>query len=130
VPKYYVVHLVKHAPLFYQQSAEEEAKSQTEINEFFLSWSPRVQQVLGIHALGLAGEWDWMGVFAMDELSDWEAFREDYKRRYTGRIEKYLSLPGVSHSEFVRATDPILHYKTLRRLGVYPGQGEPQDKRL
>jgi hypothetical protein len=126
--KYLVFHLVKHTAQFYNQSAEEEAASQQEINTFFHEWHPRVRQILGGHALGLAGEWDWIGVFAVDELSDWEALREEYKRRFPGRTEKFLSLPAVSHEEFTRATDSIAHYKKLRALGVYPGGAEQVDK--
>jgi hypothetical protein len=126
--KYLVFHLVKHTAQFYAQTPEEEARSQEEINAFFHAWYPRVRQILGGHALGLSGEWDWIGVFAVDELSDWEALREDYKRRFPGRTEKFLSLPAVSHKEFTRATDSISHYKKLRALGVYPGGAEKIDQ--
>lgn len=124
MPKYYIFHLVKHTQSFYDQTPEEESKSQTEINEYFRSWYPRVKQVIGAHAMGLAGEWDWMGVFAVDELSDWEACREEYKRSFAGRTEKFLSLPGVSHEEFTRATAQVGHYVRLRELGSYPGEAE------
>lgn len=124
VGKYLVFQLVRHTSEYYEQSPAEEAASQTRINEFFLSWHPRVRQILGAHAMNMAGEWDWLGVFTCEELSDWEAFREEYRRRFPGRTEKSLSLPGVSHQEFVRATDDIAHYRELRRLGVYPGTAE------
>lgn len=124
--KYYIFHFVRHAAAFYAQSPEEEASSQREINDFILSWSPRVQQVLGAHAMGMAQDWDWMGVFAVDELSSWEAFREEYRRRFPGRTEKNLSLFGVGHDEFVRATGEIPHYQQLRELGVFPGGAETE----
>lgn len=124
VGKYIVFHLVKHTESFYSQSVEEESKSQRAVNDFISSWHPRVRQYLGAHALQMAGEWDWLGIFTMDELSDWEAFREEYKRRFRGRVEKSLSLPGVSHDEFIRATSGIEHYKRLREDGVYPGGAE------
>lgn len=128
--KYLVFHLVRHSEDFYSQNAEEEAKSQAVVNDFFRSWHPRVRQMIGAHAMNMAGEWDWMGVFSCDELSDWEAFREDYKRRFPGRTEKSLSLLGVSHKEFQRATDQIPHYKALRELGLFPGMSEipPEEK--
>lgn len=123
-PKYLIFHLVRHTEGFYSQDPEEESKSQIEVNDFIKSWYPRVKQMIGAHAMGMAGEWDWMGVFGVDELSDWEAFREEYKRRFPGRTEKNLSMPGVSHTEFVRATDQIEHYRALRKMGVFPGQAE------
>lgn len=122
--KYYVFHLVRHAPGFFAQTPEEEAESQREINAFVLSWSPRVRQIVGAHAMGMAQEWDWMGVFAVDEPSDWEAFREEYRRRFPGRTEKNLSMIGVGHEEFVRATGTVDHYEKLRELGVFPGGAE------
>ncbi len=121
VGKYLIFHLVRHTASFYAQTPAEEAQTQEAINEFFLSWNPRVRQILGAHAMNMAGEWDWMGVFTTDELSDWEAFREEYRRRFPGRTEKSLSLPGVSHAEFTRATENVPHYKALRELGAYPG---------
>lgn len=125
--KYYIFHLVRHTPALYAQSPEEEAQTQKEVNEFIKSWYPRVRQVLGAHANGLAEEWDWLGVFGTDELSDWEAFREEYIRRFPGRTEESLSIPGVSHEEFVRATADIAHYKKLRELGAFPGDSEIHD---
>ena len=122
--KYYIFHLVRHTPALYAQNPEEEAKSQKEINDFIRGWHPRVRQVLGAHANGLAEEWDWLGVFGADELSDWEAFREEYIRLFPGRTEKSVSIPGVSHEEFVRATSTIPHYKQLRALGAFPGGAE------
>lgn len=124
MPKYYVFHMVKHLPEYFAQTPEVEAASQKQINDFFLSWHPRVRQIIGAHAMNMAGEWDWMGVFGVDELSDWEAFREEYRRRFPGRTEKSLSLLGVSHEEFVRATARIQHYQQLRALGSYPGGAE------
>lgn len=124
VGKYLIFHLVRHTSSFYAQTPQEEAESQTLINDFFISWSPRVRQILGSHAMNLAGEWDWMGVFTVDELSDWEAFREEYRRLFPGRTEKSLSLPGVSHEEFARATANVPHYKALRELGAHPGAVE------
>lgn len=128
--RYLVFHLVRHSEAFYAQSPQEEAESQRQVNDFILSWHPRVRQVMGAHALGLAGEWDWMGVFAVDELSDWEAFREEYRRRFQGRTERSLSLPGVAHAEFVRATAHVDHYRALRALGAFPGGAElpPPDR--
>ena len=111
--KYYVYHLVNHTNELYKQSPDEEAKSQQKVNEFILSWQPEVKLVLGTHCLNLSPDWDWVGVFAVDELSDWEAFREEYKRRFSGRIGKSLSIPTVSHEEFHRATSRIQHYKKL-----------------
>ena len=122
--KYYVFHLVRHNARLFAQTADEEAASQTETNDFFLSWQPHVRQILGAHAYGMTPEWDWMGVFGVNEISDWEAFREEYARRFPGRTERSLSLAGVSHEEFVRATDRIEHYQRLRKLGVYPGGSE------
>jgi hypothetical protein len=122
--KYLIFHLVRHSAVFYAQTPEEEAESQKAINEFFLSWYPRVKQIIGSHAMNMAGDWDWMGVFSVDELSDWEAFREEYRRRFPARAEKSLSLPGVSHVEFTRATQDIKHYRALRALNVYPGEAE------
>jgi hypothetical protein len=124
MPKYYIFHLVKHTPVLFNSSPEEEAASQRTVNEFFRSWYPRVCQILGAHALGLTADWDWMGVFAVDEVSDWEAFREEYSRRFPGRTERSLSLTGVSHEEFVRATSGVDHYKKLRAMGVFPGGSE------
>lgn len=123
-PKYYVFQLVRHSPAFFAQTPEEEARSQAEINDFFHSWYPRVRQMIGAHSMNMAGDWDWMGVFGVEELSDWEAFREEYRRRFPGRTEKNLSLPGVSHAEFVRATASVSHYQALRALGSFPGGAE------
>jgi hypothetical protein len=126
--KYYIFHLVRHNNTLFSSTPKEEAQTQTQVNAFFRSWHPRVRQLLGGHALGLAGEWDWMGVFGVDELSDWEAFREEYNRRFTGRTEKSLSLPAVSHQEFIRATGEIGHYKELRgTYGMFPGGSEIQE---
>ncbi len=122
--KYLVFHFVCHTSQHFAQTPEEEAKSQEAINAFLHSWYPNVQLIIAAHGLNLAGEWDWMGVFAVDELSDWEALREEYMRRFPGRTEKNLSLVGVSHEEFIRATDRVAHYQALRALGVYPGGGE------
>ena len=123
--KYWVFHLVRHSSKVSAQSPEEEAESQKDVNEWILSWSPRVQQIIGSHiTMGLAGEWDWMGVTGVDHLADWEAFREEYTRRYPGRTERSLSLPGVGHAEFKRATDQVTHYKRLRELGAFPGGAE------
>lgn len=122
--KYLIFHLVKHNDAFFAQTAEEEAESQQAINNFFKSWYPKVKQTIGSHTMNLAGEWDWMGVFTVDELSDWEAFREEYKRLFPGRVVNSLSLPGVSHKEFERATKDIPHYKRLRELGQFPGEAE------
>ena len=122
--KYLIFHLVKHNDAFYAQTPEEEAKSQEAINNFFKDWYPKVKQTIGSHTMNMAGEWDWMGVFSVNELSDWEAFREDYKRRFPGRVTKSLSMPGVSHTEFARATKDIPHYVKLRQLGQYPGEAE------
>ena len=124
--KYLIFHLVRHSKGFYAQSAETEAQTQVEVNEFFRSWSPRVRQILGAHAMGLVANWDWIGVFAVDELSDWEAMREEYNRRFPGRTEESLSLPGVTHGEFQRATDRVEHYQKLRTLGVFPGGAEKE----
>lgn len=124
VRKYLVFQLVRHTAEYYEQTPREEAESQKKINDFFLSWYPRVQQILGAHAMNMAGEWDWLGVFTCDELSDWEAFREEYRRLFPSRTEKSLSLPGVSHQEFLRATSGIEHYKQLRKLGAFPGEAE------
>lgn len=125
--KYYVFHLVRHAADYYAQSPEEEARTQAEINDFFKSWYPRLEQLIGAHAMNMAGEWDWMGVFGVDELSDWEAFREEYRRLFPGRTEKNLSLLGASHEEFTRATATIPHYVALRALGAFPGGAELPD---
>jgi hypothetical protein len=129
IDKYLIFHLVRHSSLFYAQTPEEENTSQEAINEFFLSWSPRVRQIIGAHAMNMAGDWDWMGVFTANELSDWEAFREEYRRRFPGRTEKSLSLLGVSHEEFTRATENIPHYQALRALGSYPGAVEKEYSR-
>jgi|GEM_PF-10893 len=126
-PKYLIFHLVRHTESFYAQTPDEESKSQIEVNDFIRSWYPKVRQMIGAHAMGMAGEWDWMGVFGVSELSDWEAFREEYKRRFPGRTEKNLSMPGVGHQEFVRATDHVEHYRLLREMGVFPGQAEIDD---
>jgi hypothetical protein len=122
--KYWIFHLVKHTAAFYAQSPEEEARSQKEVNDWILAWSPRVRQVIGAHAMGLAGEWDWMGVFAVEEVSAWEAFREAYYRQFPGRTEKSLSFPGVGHKEFQSATANVAHYIKLRELGAFPGGAE------
>ena len=127
-PKYYIFQLVRHSAAYYAQTPEEEAESQEAINAFFRSWHPRVEQLLGAHAMNLAGDWDWLGVFGADELSDWEAFREEYRRKFPGRTEKALSLPGVSHEEFTRATADVQHYVRLRELGQYPGGAEFSDE--
>ncbi len=124
VRKYLVFQLVRHTSEYYAQTAQQEAESQGKINAFFQSWYPRVQQILGAHAMNMTSEWDWMGVFTCNELSDWEAFREEYRRRFPDRTEKSLSLPGVSHEEFLRATSDIQHYKELRELGAFPGEAE------
>jgi hypothetical protein len=126
VSKYLVFHLVRHSAAFYGATPEEEAASQEAINEYILSHGPRIRQILGAHAMGLAGEWDWMGVFAVEELSEWEAMREEYRRRFPGRIERSLSLPGVGHDEFQRATEGIQHYQALRRFGSFPGGAEKE----
>jgi len=123
-PKYYVFQLVRHSAGFFAHSPEEEMQSQTAINEFFLTWYPKVKQIIGAHAMNFAGEWDWLGVFAVEELSDWEAFREEYRRLFPGRVEKALSLPGVSHKEFMRATAGVAHYQALREMGCLPGGAE------
>ena len=122
--RYLIFHLVRHTDALYAQTPEEEARSQREVNEFILSWYPRVQQFAGAHAMGMVEGWDWMGLFGADELGDWEAFHEDYRRRFPGRTERSLALPGISHEEFVRATDHMPHYKALRKMGVYPGGAE------
>lgn len=122
--KYLIFQLVRHTDEYYSQTPAEEANSQHRLNEFFKSWYPRVEQILGSHAMNMSGEWDWMGVFTCDELSDWEAFREEYRRKFPGRTEKSMSLPGVSHAEFQRATEGIDHYIELRKLGAYPGDAE------
>lgn len=122
--KYLVFHLVRHSEDFYSQSPAQETESQRAINDFVLSWSPRVRMVLGSHAVNMAGDWDYMCVFTMDELSDWEAMREEYKRRFGARTTKSVSYPGVAHEEFVRATSECDHYIQLRKLGMYPGEAE------
>jgi hypothetical protein len=127
--KYLVFHLVRHSDDFYAQTAEQESQSQAAINAFVLSWAPRVRLVLGSHAVTMAGEWDYMCVFTMDELSDWEAMREEYRRRFHSRTTKSLSLPGVAHDEFIRATAEIPHYIELRKLGSYPGEAEAERAR-
>jgi hypothetical protein len=124
VQKYVICQMVRHTDEYYAQTPQEEAASQKRINDFFLSWSPRVQQILGVHAMNMTSDWDWFGIFTCNELSDWEAFREEYRRLFPGRTEKSLSLPGVSHQEFMRATAGIEHYRKLRELGAYPGQAE------
>lgn len=122
--KYYIFHLVRHTPAFYAQAPQDEAKTQREVNDFILSWRPRIRQLIGAHAMGLAGDWDWLGVFGVDEPADWEAFREEYVRRFPGRTERSLSLLGSSHSQFRQATEAIDHYKQLRELGAFPGGAE------
>ena len=122
--RYLIFHLVRHSEAFYALSPEEEAESQHAVNAFIRSWAPAVRLVLGGHALGLAAGWDWMGVFAAEELSDWEAMREEYRRRFRGRIQESLSLPAVSHELFRIATEPIEHYRQLRDLGAHPGGAE------
>jgi hypothetical protein len=126
--KYLVFHMVRHSDDFYAQTPEQEAQSQEAINRFVLSWAPKVRMVLGSHAVTMAGEWDYMCVFTMDELSDWEAMREEYRRRFQSRTTVSLSLPGVAHEEFVRATAEVPHYVQLRRLGCYPGEAEGNGK--
>lgn len=125
--KYYIVHLVSHTDEFFRQSAEEEVESQKEVNDFILSWQPEVKLILGGHCLNLSPDWDWFGIFAVDELSDWEAFREEYKRRFYGRIKRNLSIPAVSHEEFHRATSRIEHYKKMRKEGIYAGAAETKE---
>ena len=125
--KYYIFHLVCHSDEFFRQSPDEEVKSQKEIDEFILSWKPEVKLIMGAHCLNLNPDWDWIGVFAVDELSDWEAFREEYKRRFFGRIKKNLSIPAVSHKEFHRATERIEHYQKLRQKGLYAGSAETKE---
>ena len=122
--KYYVVHLAKHGRALFDQSAEEESASQVEMNTFIKRWHPKIEQVMGLHCMGLAGEWDWIGVFGMDDLSSWVGFREELTRTFPGHITAFLSLPGISHTEFVSATNDVPHYQKLRALGVLPGQAE------
>lgn len=122
--RYLIFHLVRHTNSFYEMSPEEEAASQKEVNEFILSWAPEVRLILGAHALGLTADWDWLGVFAVTDLSIWEAMREEYRRKFRGRIAASLSLPGVSHSMFTEATASVEHYKRLRELGVAAGGAE------
>ena len=62
--KYYVVHLAKHGRALFDQNAEEESVSQVEMNTFIKRWHPKIEQVMGLHCMGLAGEWDWIGVGA------------------------------------------------------------------
>ncbi|MGB7158945.1 MAG: hypothetical protein WBD40_12810 [Tepidisphaeraceae bacterium] len=125
--RYLIVHLVRHSPEFYALSPEEEASSQHTINAFILSWAPKVRLIIGAHALGMTGDWDWMGVFAVDELADWEAMREEYRRRFPHRVEASLSLPGVAHALFRHATENVEHYRILRELGAFPGGAEATD---
>lgn len=122
--KYYIVHLVKHGRSLFDQDAKAEAESQKEMNKFIRSWHPKIEQVMALHCMGLAGEWDWIGIFGSDELADWVGFREALTRQFPGHIDKFLSLPAISHDAFVEATDAVDHYKELRAIGVYPGGAE------
>lgn len=126
--KYIIFHFVSHSDSFYSQTPEQEAESQQKLNNFFRSWRPRVKQLIGAHAMNMAGPWDWMGIFVTDELSDWEAFREEYRRRFPGRAANSMSYPGVSHTEFTRSTENVAHYKKLRELGQWPGMAEKEEK--
>jgi hypothetical protein len=121
--KYTVLVLVKHSEAHFSQSPSEEMKTQGEINAFINSWSPEIIQTGGYHCCGLS-DYDWFGTFETDEISYWEAFREDYHRRFHGRGIRRTEIIGVNHEEFVRATDRIEHYRTMRAQGVFPGMAE------
>ncbi|MBS0031782.1 hypothetical protein ACTJJ0_32620 [Chitinophaga sp. 22321] len=121
--KYGILILVKHSDLYFQQTPEEEAESQLAVNNFISSWQPRIVQTFGYHACGL-GEYDWFGLFEVDEIADWEAFREEYHRRFRGRTVKRDVVIGVSHPAFVEATKDIDHYKKLREMNILPGMAE------
>lgn len=122
--KYYVVQLAKHTKQHFLQTPEEEAKSQQEMNDFIQSWAPHIEQVMGLHCFGIGGEWDWIGVFGMDDFSYWVGFREALVRRFPYHVEKFISVPGVSHDAFVVGTQPSEHYRALRDLGSMPGLAE------
>jgi len=119
--KYAVLVITKHSESFFAQTPEEEAASQHEVNQFIVSWRPKIIHKVGYHAVGFGGEYDYFTIFEMDELSDWEAFREEYYRRFQGRVAKHQVYIGVGHEEFVRATAHIGHWQELRRLGMMPG---------
>jgi hypothetical protein len=124
--RFYVVHMVKHAQSQFVQSPTEEAATQRAINAFILSWSPKVEQVTAFHCMGLSGDWDWIGIFGMNDLADWVAFREDLIRSQNHHIEKFVSMPAISHEAFRTATASVAHYQALHADGVLPGQAELQ----
>lgn len=122
--KYVVFHLVRHTRSVHVATAEHETETPADVEAFHRAWEDRVLLAFEARAMGLAGEWDRMAVYGMEELSAWEAMQEEHRRRYGHRVEKSISFPGVSHSEFVRATERVEHYRTLRALGAFPGGGE------
>jgi len=120
----YVIQLAKHTKSHFAQTPEEEAKMQEEMNTFIKSWSPKIEQVMGLHCFGIGGEWDWIGVFGMDDFAHWVGFRETLARRFPDHVEKFVSIPGVSHDAFVDGTELSEHYQALRALGSLPGLAE------
>jgi hypothetical protein len=122
--KFYIVHMAKHGPAHFGQDPKQEAENQARMNEFIKSWSPNLEQVMGLHCYGLAGNWDWIGIFGVTDFSYWVGFREAISRAFPGHISEFLSLPAISHDAFITGTDPSLHYQSLRALGSMPGGAE------
>lgn len=121
---FYIVHHVKHGATHFRQTAQEEHVSQQRMNDFIKSWAPNLEQVMGLHCFGLAGEWDWIGIFGVADMSYWVGFREAISREFPGHIEKYVSYPTISHDAFVTGTEPSAHFGALRGLGSLPGMAE------
>jgi len=121
---YYIIHLVKHGRGHFGQTPAQEAENQTKMNDFIKTWAPELEQVMAFHCMGLASDWDWIGIFGVTDLSVWVGFRETLTRLFPGHIEKFLSLPSVSHDLFTKGTQKSSYYQKLRALGSFPGGAE------
>ena len=110
-----IVGLMKYNKEFFALSPEEFAEFDRGWTEILQKWEKKVKTVHRYHAVGM-GKFDFIEVWEVTDIRDWEACIEEWIRYWGKYVEHYEVYIGINEPSFEEATKDIPYYKEYAKL--------------